>query len=313
MCQSKLKALEDDNRLVFGKTLREKDYWNERENEGKRIDTLWNDLPENNVGSSELEDAIGKQDVFDNPKPVDLIRRCIEIGNKDALVLDFFAGSGTTAQAILKANNNDNGNRRFILCTNNEITEKKQIDYFVSNNFIEPKPRKNTKNNEAWKKKWEIFKESDEYLRQLNKQEYQSLGVCLGVTYPRVKTVITGIRKNGSKYSDGLSANLKYYKCSWTPRRPENYLLSNILCLHIKEMIELQNAIKIDQKKNVLILNKDDFKNTVLDENIYQNIEKIWVNQNILFNSKEMELLKNKGFNYIPKGFFGQELKEVAE
>ncbi len=36
-------------------------------------------------------------------------------------------------------------------------------------------------------------------------------------------------------------------------------------------------------------------------------------NQNILFNAYEMELLNNKGFNYIPKGFFGQELKEAAE
>lgn len=314
MCYSKVKALENDGRLCLeNSTLSEKAYWNEREDDGKRIDTLWNDLPENSKGSSELESIIGLQDVFDNPKPVDLIKRCIQIGNKNAIVLDFFAGSGTTAQAVLKANLEDSGNRKFIICTNNEISKKKQIEYFVTNNFIEKAPRKNTNAEDDWLKSWSEFKKSNVYKEQILTNDYQTLGICNGVTYPRVKTVITGIRNDGSKYSDGLPANLKYFKCSWTPRKPENYLLSNALCLHIKEMIELQNAIEIDQKKNVLILNKDDFKKTILDKDIYNKIEKIWINQNILFNASEMELLNNKGFNYIPRGFFGQELKEVAE
>ena len=78
-------------------------------------------------------------------------------------------------------------------------------------------------------------------------------------------------------------------------------------------MIELQNAIEINQIENVLILNKDDFKKTILNEENYNKVKRVWVNQNILFNAKEMALLKNKAFDYIPKEFFGQELKEVAE
>ena len=51
MIYSKIKELENDNRLVLtGNTLRVKDYWNERPSEGKRIDTLWDDLPENTAG-----------------------------------------------------------------------------------------------------------------------------------------------------------------------------------------------------------------------------------------------------------------------
>ncbi len=58
---------------------------------------------------------------FNNPKPVELIKDIIKIGtNKNAIVLDFFAGSGTTAQAILEINKEDNGSRQFILATNNE-------------------------------------------------------------------------------------------------------------------------------------------------------------------------------------------------
>ena len=59
--------------------------------------------------------------VFDNPKPISLIKFLIScIDKQNATVLDFFAGSGTTGQAVLELNKEDGGNRRFILCTNNE-------------------------------------------------------------------------------------------------------------------------------------------------------------------------------------------------
>lgn len=130
MKYEKIKALENDNRLVLsGKSLRVKDYWNERENEGKRIDTLWNDLPQNTAGSGELEAIMGKSNTFDNPKPTDLIKRCLEIGNKNSCVLDFFAGSGTTGHAVMKLNAEDDGNRCFILCTNNENGICRDVTY----------------------------------------------------------------------------------------------------------------------------------------------------------------------------------------
>ncbi len=61
--------------------------------------------------------------VFSTPKPVRLIERILRIATKpDDLVLDFFAGSGTTAHAVLKLNQEDGGNRRFILVSNTEAT-----------------------------------------------------------------------------------------------------------------------------------------------------------------------------------------------
>ena len=54
-------------------------------------------------------------------KPIRLMKQLIKWANrKDAVVLDFFAGSGSTAEAVLELNKEDGGNRRFILCTNNE-------------------------------------------------------------------------------------------------------------------------------------------------------------------------------------------------
>lgn len=130
MKQDKIKALENDNRLILtGKSLRVKDYWNERDNEGKRIDTLWNDLQQNTAGSSELETIMGKANTFDNPKPTDLINRCLNIGKKNGYILDFFAGSGTTGHAVMKLNAEDGGKRHFILCTNNESNICREVTY----------------------------------------------------------------------------------------------------------------------------------------------------------------------------------------
>ncbi|NYS33639.1 site-specific DNA-methyltransferase [Streptococcus danieliae] len=121
MTYDKVKALENDNRLITsGKTLRVKDYWSERPSEGKRIDTLWSDLPENTTGSKELDNALREKGKFDNPKPTKLIERCLQISKKEAVVLDFFAGSGTTGHAVVQLNKEDGGNRKYILCTNNE-------------------------------------------------------------------------------------------------------------------------------------------------------------------------------------------------
>ena len=70
--------------------------------------------------NNELKKLLGDKE-FDNPKPLSLIKWILEISSqKNSIILDFFAGSGTTGQATLELNKNDNGNRKFILCTNDE-------------------------------------------------------------------------------------------------------------------------------------------------------------------------------------------------
>ena len=68
-----------------------------------------------------MEILAQKEPPFNYPKPFPLIMKLIKlIGNRKAIVLDFFAGSGTTGHAVLELNKEDGGNRQFILCTNNE-------------------------------------------------------------------------------------------------------------------------------------------------------------------------------------------------
>jgi len=78
---------------------------------------------DNPRGTTELEDILMKKNLFANPKPVELIKHLIKFSpNQEAIILDFFAGSGTTGQAVLELNKQDSGNRQFILATANEIT-----------------------------------------------------------------------------------------------------------------------------------------------------------------------------------------------
>ncbi len=81
----------------------------------------------NNVGyEGEVEFRNGK-------KPMDFINKCFEMGgikrNKNSIVLDFFAGSGSTGHSLMELNKADNGNRRFILVTNNENNICRNVTY----------------------------------------------------------------------------------------------------------------------------------------------------------------------------------------
>ncbi len=87
----------------------------------------------NSEGVKDLKKFNLKRD-FDYPKPVSLIKEVIKGAtffkkDKEAIVLDFFAGSGTTAQAVLDLNNEDCGNRKFILCTNDDNKICSEIAY----------------------------------------------------------------------------------------------------------------------------------------------------------------------------------------
>lgn len=132
--QENMKALIADNRIWFGKNgtsfPRKKRFLSEVQS-GRTPDTWWRneEAGHNQEGARELKKVIGFVS-FNNPKPTRLINRILQIASKkDSTVLDFFAGSGTTAQAILELNKQDGGTRRFIFCTNNENNICEEVTY----------------------------------------------------------------------------------------------------------------------------------------------------------------------------------------
>lgn len=82
----------------------------------QKAKTLWDETEvRTEAGTRAIRDLFGEA-VYDHPKPVALLRKTIEIGSGPTdIVLDFFAGSGTTAQAVLELNRKDGGSRRFVL------------------------------------------------------------------------------------------------------------------------------------------------------------------------------------------------------
>lgn len=124
-------------------------------------------------------------------KPVKMLKELINYHpSKNAIVLDFFAGSGSTGHAVMELNKEDQGTRKFILCTNNEVSNKLQKEYMKNNSLSEKDLEKIKSSNEP---KWKEFVEKN--------------GICSTVTYPRLKNVIKGQHKRTM-----LSGTLRYYK-----------------------------------------------------------------------------------------------------
>lgn len=84
--------------------------------------TFWPDM-KGQTGADELDGIMGER-VFAFPKAVDFIKRVLDYGSdKDSIILDSFAGSGTTAHAVLALNKEDGGNRRFVLVETEDYAE----------------------------------------------------------------------------------------------------------------------------------------------------------------------------------------------
>lgn len=91
-------------------------HFKQYQSKGKKPRSVLNNLSTNSDAKSLLFDVFGKQKVFDYSKPYDLILNvCSIITEKNDIILDSFAGSGTTAHAVLNLNKQDGGNRKFIL------------------------------------------------------------------------------------------------------------------------------------------------------------------------------------------------------
>ena len=186
-------------------------------------------------GTAEVENIMGGK-VFSFPKPLKLIHDVLFMAtHKNDIVLDFFAGSGTTAQAVMELNKEDDGNRTFILCTNNQ--------------------------NE----------------------------ICEKITFERIKKVI-----EANSYNEGL----KYFQIGYVDKKDRVYYeYSGELSSHIKELVELDNAVDFRTDKTIKIALSDEEFEIQLKE--LENVKKLYVGEDVMVSADEEVLLNNKGVELI--------------
>lgn len=99
--------------------------------------TIIKEIGSTKAGTNELTAIFGNSDAFGYPKPTDLIKYLIGLQKNDALILDFFAGSGTTLDAVMQLNEEDEGCRQCILVTNNENNICEEVTYERNKRVIE--------------------------------------------------------------------------------------------------------------------------------------------------------------------------------
>ena len=141
----KFQELMCDNRIVFGVSgeagPQRKRFLSEAKSRGRVAATWWDDVGTTANGTAHVKNLFDGVTIFSNPKPVDLIKRFIQLGDhtKEGIILDFFGGSGTTAEAVMEFNKEDGGKRKFILVQWDEEIDPKNskptYDFCTENNL----------------------------------------------------------------------------------------------------------------------------------------------------------------------------------
>lgn len=216
------------------------------ENEEKEffLNSIVSGFGTSSTAKDEIFEIFGDRNKFDTPKPTKLGMELVRmVTNKKSTILDFFAGSGTTGHAVMKLNAEDGGNRKFILCTNNE-------------------------NN-----------------------------ICRDITYERIKRVIN---------KENYQASVKYMKVGYLPIDNKLYYeYADELLKHIKELVELENAINFDNNQSIAIMLTEEELDK-FTKNIPAECKSIYLGHNVLPTQEQEDLFRTNDIkiNIIPDYYY---------
>ena len=178
-------------------------------------------------------------------KPTKMLKQFLNYHKrKDITVLDFFAGSASTGHAVIALNNEDGGNRKFIMCTS---------------------PEKD---------------------------------ICRTIAYPRLKNVI----------EENKNTSLKYFKVEYLPIEDKFYYeYADQLLKHVKELVELENAINFNGNNKIsIILTEEELDNFTEDIENHQECKVIYLGHDVLLASIQAKLFNDKKIkiNIIPDYYY---------
>ncbi|KZX12120.1 DNA methylase [Methanobrevibacter oralis] len=128
--EKRMSNMYDEGKIVkINNNLYQKTYLNDLKNNVKKISTWWDNVGTTSNGTKLIKQLFseGNVPIFDHPKPIELIELMIEYCNfhENDFILDFFSGSATTANALLKTNIKENKNYKFIMIQLPESTDEK--------------------------------------------------------------------------------------------------------------------------------------------------------------------------------------------
>lgn len=136
------------------------------------------------AASQKLRGILG-QARFPNAKDPDVVQRWLRmVAPIDGVILDFFGGSGTTAEAVMRLNDEDGGSRSALLVTNNEVAST-EVEHLTKDGHRATDP------------------------------EWQARGVYEYVTRPRISTVASGVRADGTEYATTLRENVEFFTLTY--------------------------------------------------------------------------------------------------
>ena len=183
----------------------------EAKDRGLTPESIWfaDDVGTNESAKNRLKELFDEKAVFDSPKPVELIKQMILLSAPNGIILDFFAGSGATAEATIQQNMEDNGKRRFILV---QLPEKTPID---SQAYIS-----------GYKKISDITKDRIQRVINRIRLSRQSVSCDLGFKFLKLDTSnIRAWKPNGNDLKTSLFDNLEHIE----PERSNDDVLYEVL------------------------------------------------------------------------------------
>lgn len=298
----------------------ENDFVIENEQRKKAISSL--ELTKNDYSNDNAKKDLarfGLKDEFDYPKPVELIKKLIKTHrNKDAIVLDFFAGSGTTAEATLYANIEDGGNRRYILCTNNENEIIDRVTYPRVSSIINGYKTKGKQTITLFEEKLTMtkLKTVEKILKKMQLIEQENTINFSTVSKKLEENLVKLIGENSTNTNvEGILSNLKYYKTDFIPRyADEDRSLTDELLDHIKEMAELEFCVDFATSSNVKIVMDEDELDKFFDEAKNSDLTLLLPTFVLLKGVQKYEAeQRNIKLIRVPDYYFATELKEAGE
>ena len=271
----KLKELVHDNRIWFGKngggTPRLKTFLSEVQS-GLRPNTIWfhQEVGHNQEGRQEVKSLFDDKGYFDGPKPVRLLETILKITSNDTdfITLDFFAGSATTAHAVMKLNAEDNGNRKFIMVQLPEKTDEKSEAYKAGYKTIAEIGKERIRR--AGKK---IKKELEEKNRQLKIGENPVASGKLDIGFRVYKTDTTNMKDVYYHPEDLKQKQLEMFESNIKEGRTPDDLLTQVILdlglelnLPIEKKEMLGNTVFIVQTNALVACFDNNINFKIIDE-----------------------------------------------